>query len=248
MDSVTEENARAYDAHAEDWYRAMSTNPGHIYLEKPAMERELPDDLTGVNVLSVGTGSGEELGLLVKRNPRHIVAVDISGKLLAIASRMYPDIECRNMDMMDLSFDDTSFGLVYSSLAFHYTHDWDRLLAGVYRVLKPGGTLLFSTHNPGYWSKGATGAVYTNERGVTLTEHAAVLPGGVRIVYYNHKDIASLHEAVLHAGLIIDTAYDPEVIRNTAVPKGERTKYENMVTTNAKNPLFHIVRTHRPVV
>jgi ubiquinone/menaquinone biosynthesis C-methylase UbiE len=246
MDMRTTENAHSYDAHADDWYRAMPTNPGHVYIEKPAMDAELPDDLTGVKVLSIGTGSGEELSLLVKRNPRHVVAVDVSANLLAIARRSYPDIEYHHMDMMDLSFPDASFGLVYSSLAFHYAKDWDHLLKGVFRVTKPGGTLLFSTHNPTYWSKGETGNTYTNERGVTLTEHSAVLPGGVHVVYYNHPDTNSLHNAIEYAGFVIDKAYDPSITIQANTSTVERERYENMATTNAKNPLFHIVSAHRP--
>lgn len=54
--------------------------------------------------------------------------------------------------MNNLTFDSESFDFVYSSLALHYSDDWDNLLIGINRVLKPRGTLLFSTHNPEYWS------------------------------------------------------------------------------------------------
>ena len=246
MDTETSENARSYDDHADGWFRSMPTNPGHIYIEKPAMDGALPEDLTGIRVLSVGTGSGEELSMLIKRNPRHIIAIDISEKLLDIARRSYPDLECHTMDMMDLSFPDASFGLVYSSLAFHYAKDWDTLLKGVFRVTRPGGILLFSTHHPGYWSKGATGAAHTNERGITLTEHEAVLPGGVHIVYYNHKDTSSLRDAVENAGFIIETLQEPAVVTQKNLPLREKKRYENMVVTNAKTPLFHVIRARRP--
>ena len=45
MDIVTEKNEKQYDAHAKDWQIAMENNVGHKYLEKPAMEGELPKDL-----------------------------------------------------------------------------------------------------------------------------------------------------------------------------------------------------------
>jgi hypothetical protein len=68
-DSVFDRNAKAFDAHAQSWQSAMNTNVGHKYLEKPAMERELPDTLSGKRVLCIGVGSGEELKEILKLNP-----------------------------------------------------------------------------------------------------------------------------------------------------------------------------------
>jgi SAM-dependent methyltransferase len=43
-----------------------------------------------------------------------------------------------------------SFNLVYSSLAFHYLEDLNRLLSQIHRTLVPGGSLVFSVEHPIY--------------------------------------------------------------------------------------------------
>lgn len=248
MNPITLKNATEYDAHAEDWAAAMDGNLGHIYLEKPAMEGELPEDLEGKTVLCIGVGSGEEIKKILEKNPGKVVAIDISEKLLEIARSRFPSVQFVSMDMTHLDFPDISFDFIYSGLAFHYASDWDRLLAGVARVLKPGGTLLFSTHHPDYWfRKQPTGNSFTNERRITLQEHAGVLPGGVEVIYYNHPSTDSILEAVGHAGFDIEKAYAPEVIPVgiTEIPEADRDAYANLKKKNEEAPLFFIVRAVR---
>ncbi len=280
MDNATRQNQKAYDEGAAGWNEAMQTNMGHLYLEKPAMERGLPDDLTGKKVLCIGAGSGEELGSILTRNPINVVATDISVKLLGMAHERYPEVKCYAIDMMALgqcgtSYDHhpceskysemnhkpmdsrlqmgdeatisgNSFDFIYSSLAFHYANDWDHLLVGIRHVLKPGGTLLFSTHHPGYWAKHPTGASHTNPRGVKLTEHSATLPGGVGITYYNHPNTESIREVLTHTGFTVEHAYAPNVvpIPLDTLTLPDRKKYKNLVKTNAETPLFWVVRAH----
>jgi SAM-dependent methyltransferase len=242
---VTKQNRSAYDTHADAWASAIPTNEKYALLEKPAMEHRLPTDLTGKRVLCIGVGSGEELATLLARNPQTIVAIDISQKLLDIAHARYPEVQCMCIDMTHLdALPTSSFDVVYSSLAFHYAHDWDILLAGIARVMKQGGVLLFSTHHPVYWAKRPTGHVYTNARGVKLTQHTATLPGGVDITYYNHPDTDSIREALVHAGFHVNHAFAPSVI---PIPEHSltpplRKKYKNLVKTNEETPLLFLVR------
>ncbi len=248
MDFVTRDNARAYNERAREWDETMSGNVGHIYLEKPAMARLIPADLEWKDILCIGAGAGDELAELIRQNPRRVVAIDISEKLLERAKAKFPSIETAVMDMRELSFPDQSFDFVYSSLAFHYAADWDQLLAGVFRMLRPGGKLLFSTHNPPYWAlKPATGRTVVNSRGVTVTEHEAVIHAGVRVTFYNHVDAAAIGEAVKHAGFQILEAGTA----NTVVPPTHRLSpdmqeaYEGLVKNNAACPLFFLVLAKR---
>jgi ubiquinone/menaquinone biosynthesis C-methylase UbiE len=243
MEEHASKNKQTYDAGAKGWQAYAPENLRHKYLEKPAMERELPDSLTGKRVLCVGVGSGEELRMLLARSPKKIVAIDISGNLLALAQERFPEVEFQVMDMMALSFPPESFDMVYSSLAFHYAHDWDTLLLGIRNVLTPKGALLFSTHHPGYWAKHPTGASHTNIRGVKLTQHTATLPGGVGITYYNHPNTDSILEALTHAGFSVNHAYAPSVVPvplDTLTPI-LRKKYKNLAKTNEETPVFFVV-------
>lgn len=242
---VNKKNAEEYDIHAQSWQTAMATNKGHKYLEKPAMDRELPDTFIDKSVLCIGVGSGDELQAIVKRKPVKIIGIDISAKLLDIARSRFPDVEFRKMNMTEMDFPDSCFDFVYSSLTLHYANDWDMLLAEIYRVLKQGGELLFSTHHPEYWShKTPTGNVYTNERGITLTEHTALLPGGVNIIYYNHPNTSSICEAIIHAGFEIEKSFAPSVIELNmeSLSEQDREGYAKIKTKNAELSLFYIVK------
>jgi len=244
-DSVKEKNAREYDTHAHSWHAAMNTNVGHKYLEKPAMEKELPGTFEGKTVLCIGVGSGDELQEILNRNPVKVTGIDLSSELLRIAGSRFPQVEFRQMDMTAMDFPDASFDFVYSSLTLHYTNNWDMLCAEIARVLKKGGSLLFSTHHPEYWSrKTATGNTFTNPRGITLTEHTALLPGDVTIIYYNHPEIASIHEALEHAGFEIEKSLAPAVIDipADALPAQERESYRDLKIINDELPLFLIVK------
>lgn len=219
----------------------MQTNVGHKYLEKPAMDGELPESFSGKAVLSIGVGSGDELKEILKRNPARVVGIDISDELMKIAARKYPSVEFKEMDMSDMDFPDATFDFVYSSLAFHYAPDWDILLTEVGRVLKQGGTLLFSTHNPEYWGTKPSTGKHTNPRGITLTEHTAVLPGEIEIIYFNHPSHASIKEALEYAGFDVQSLFAPSIVE--AQPEGEEKEwYEELKQKNAKDPLFLVVK------
>lgn len=243
MDEITCRNRDAYNTHARSWAYATSSNEKYRFLEKPALYGLLPDDLRGKHILCIGVGSGEELDTIVARDPHSVVAIDLSEKLLKIARERHPNVEYHVMDMCAPDLPPARFDLVYSSLAFHYANDWDRLLTGIRQVMKPGGTLLFSTHHPNYWAKHPTGESHTNPRGVKLTEHTATLPGGVCITYYNHPNTDSISEALTHTGFIVEHAYAPSVaqVPEHALIPSDRKKYKNLVKTNAETPLFWVV-------
>ncbi len=235
-------NAKNYDEKALSWDMSMSTNVGHLFLEKPAMEKLLPEKLDQKNVLCIGIGSGDEIASISSRKPQKIFGVDISEKLLEITKNKYPFVTTIKADMHELPFSEESFDLIYSSLSFHYSRDWDSLLKEINRVLSPDGVLLFSTHNPLRWGlKPATGNNYTNSNGVTVTEHVTTLPGGVGITYCNQKDQESILDTLKRQGFRVLESLTPAVIE--AEPLGiQRDNYESLKLKNADNPLFFIVK------
>lgn len=246
---MTERNARAYDTHAHQWDPMGAGSASYRYLERPAMAALIPSNLEHKSILSIGVGAGDELAELIKQNPRRIVGVDISEQLLKKAHESFPSIEIEKMDMMELTFPDATFDFVYSSLAFHYAKDWDVLMAGIRRVLRPGGMLLFSVHHPVTWSsKTATGHTYTNERGVGVTEHATTLHAGVPVTYYSHLRVEDITEAVEHAEFEIVRSVIPEVVpAQFSLSLPEQEKYDSLVKKNTKTPLFMVVLARKRV-
>ena len=132
-------NAAQYTAHV----RNPKDSVYHAYYEKPAMYALLPE-LNGKDVLSVGCGSGEDSIYLKRQGAKRSVGIDITPELVAIAEKSYSECEFRVMNMEHLDFPDAYFDFAYSSLAIHYVEDWTKVLKEVYRVLKLGGSFLFS--------------------------------------------------------------------------------------------------------
>lgn len=118
-------------------------------LEQPAMSELLPD-LKGKSVLDLGCGFGRNSIDFVKRGARRVVGIDISEKMLDIAKNQSSDnkIEYINMSMAELERIDERFDFVYSSLAFHYVENFNKLIRDIYNLLNRGGELQFSQEHP----------------------------------------------------------------------------------------------------
>ncbi len=146
----------SYNSYAEKWAQKMRSgeNVAHEYLEKPAMYAKLPD-LSGLRVLCLGCGTGEECAHLTSLGAK-VVGVDISEGLIEYAKKSYPELEFHVMDMEQLDFPPESFDFVYSSLVMHYVEPWQGILKSLHTLLKKGGRFLFSTHHPVRWGSQKT--------------------------------------------------------------------------------------------
>ena len=141
--------ADAYDVLAESYAAVVDTKPHNAYCERPAMLALLPE-VEGRRVLDAGCGPGVYAEWLVGRGAR-VVAVDASPKMVELAGRrLGASAEVRLADLgRPLDFlDDASFDLVISPLVLDYVEDWGAVFAEFYRILRPGGRLVFSASHP----------------------------------------------------------------------------------------------------
>jgi ubiquinone/menaquinone biosynthesis C-methylase UbiE len=146
------------DKQTIDWYernakkyavslKIAANSPYHAYYEKPAIYSLLPN-LNAKNTLSLGCGSGEDVSYLKKQGATRSVGIDISAELLKIARSNHRDCDFIQVDMENLPFKNAEFDLVFSSFALHYLPTYKKVFKESYRVLKPGGILLFSVGHP----------------------------------------------------------------------------------------------------
>lgn len=63
-------------------------------------------------------------------------------------------IEYRCMPMEDIHLPEASFDIAISSLAFHYTPDFNEVCRNVFRWLKPEGVFVFSVEHPVFTAQG----------------------------------------------------------------------------------------------
>jgi SAM-dependent methyltransferase len=103
-------------------------------------------------VLDVGCGTGMFAKTLFK-NPL-AVAIDIDAREVALAARSGAYERTILGDAQDLPFPDASFASVFSNCVLEHIPDLDRALAGIARVLQPGGALLASVPLPEWETAG----------------------------------------------------------------------------------------------
>ena len=139
----------------------------HLLEEKPALFSLVPD-LTGLSVLDLGCGYGENCAEFLRLGAAKVVGVDISTKMLEVAKRETSGVEYIHADMSDLSVIEGNFDVVFSSLAIHYIEDFGKLCAQVFDLLNPHGYFIFSQEHP-FTTAPLKGASWTkNENGERL--------------------------------------------------------------------------------
>jgi SAM-dependent methyltransferase len=109
-------------------------------------------DLSGVKVLDLGCGGGEN-AVAMARAGAEVVALDISARQMARAVRMAASaavkIEWRCGDMDDpMPWEGLRIDLVLSAYALPYSHHPDEVLARCHAALRPGGALVIALDHP----------------------------------------------------------------------------------------------------
>lgn len=101
-------------------------------------------------ILDIGCGFGDHAQKLSKQKYKKLVGFDISKELVKFANEQkIPNSTFYVRDMSKrLKNDNSSFDVVYSSLAIHYIKNINKLFQEVHRVLKKEGIFCFSTGHP----------------------------------------------------------------------------------------------------
>ncbi|MBI3899230.1 MAG: class I SAM-dependent methyltransferase [Gammaproteobacteria bacterium] len=106
-------------------------------------------------VLDVGCGQGKSFRLLHDRfHPQQLIGIDAEDKCLQCAraeaakENLSVDIRRGNVAVLDLA--DNSVDLLFCHQTFHHLVHQEQSLREFYRVLKPGGVLLFAESTRAY--------------------------------------------------------------------------------------------------
>lgn len=108
--------------------------------------REKLGSISGGDVLDVGTDNGDFIKVLMKALGDYgsFTGIDISEESLAKARKRLNDARVNfiAMNAEAMTFQDNQFDTVCASYTLHHLENIDAVLAEMYRVLKPGGTLI----------------------------------------------------------------------------------------------------------
>ena len=118
-------------------------------IENPIMLSMMPD-VKNKTILDLGCGDGNMDIKFVNMGAKSVFATDISQNMIneAKIKNGSDKIEYEVYKMEDISNLKMKFDIVYSSLAFHYIEDFDKLLHDIHNLLNPNGILIFSQESP----------------------------------------------------------------------------------------------------
>lgn len=141
--------ARSFDAASDSYDAAAQLQAG--VREELLSRVELLQAPPGA-VLDLGCGTGAAAEQLKRRFPRaRVTAADIAPAMVRAArrrSRLWRPLRAVEADAHALPFETAQFDLVFTSLMLQWADPLDRVLAGIRRVLRPGGLLLASSFGP----------------------------------------------------------------------------------------------------
>ncbi|MBH0228650.1 class I SAM-dependent methyltransferase [Halobacillus yeomjeoni] len=140
---------KSYQKLTSHYVRDVDTKPYNAYLERPAMVEAMPP-LKDKQVLDAGCAAGWYSQYMAEEGAV-VTAVDFSPSMVEATRRRTETLNVTTF-VHDISTQfplaSESLDVIVSSLTLHYIKDWEAVFKEFARLLKPGGTLLFSTHHP----------------------------------------------------------------------------------------------------
>ena len=213
------DNAAAWDRYAVAYQARtqLSTSSAHYGPELPDESAlRLLGDLKGKRVLELGCG-GAQCSIAFAKQGATAIGVDFSAQQLAFARRLCEredvKVELRLGDLADLAFlRADSIDLAFSSYAFGYVDDLNRVFRQVHRVLKIGAPLVFSLPHPAseMFELDGTQPLAVQRAYFDKSPIEREL-GGVPFVDYHHT-FADIYMGLARSSYRIDLILEPEPV------------------------------------
>ena len=118
-------------------------------IEIPQIKAMMPD-IKDKMILDLGCGDGGMSRYFAENGAKRVLGLDISNNMIKLAKSktQQANVEYIVGEMENISKLNEKFDIVFSSLAFHYVEDFEKLMADISGLLKPNGILLFSQEHP----------------------------------------------------------------------------------------------------
>lgn len=218
--------------------------------EWPVLMDLLPDP-AGMRAVDLGCGVGWVGRWLREQGAASVLGVDVSHNMIERARTLTVDdgVEYQIADLEALDLPAARFDLAFSSLAFHYVRDFDRLVGEIYQSLAPGGRLVFTIEHPIYMAAADKRWLVDEEGRRTWPVNSYSVEGERRMNWFvdgvikHHRTLATTLNALIGTGF--------EILRvEEFAPTPEQVRAQPKLAEEVERPMLLMVsaRAGRPTV
>ncbi|WP_261396995.1 class I SAM-dependent methyltransferase [Photobacterium rosenbergii] len=235
--------SKMYSTFASEYDEVIQDNIYNAHLERPTLQAMLPA-LNDNDVLDLGCGSGVYAQFLLEQGAKHVTCIDYSEEMVQLVASKAEKAALTDKVVayaQDLSKGlpkekDASVDLVISPLMVHYLEDLNPLFSDVHRVLRVGGSFVFSTHHPfADFECTQSGNYFERE---LVQEEWNTVGKPVQVSFYR-RSLTEIMNALTQNGLVITQLSEGEV--SEKVKEMDEGRYEYL----SKNPNFIFIKCQK---
>jgi ubiquinone/menaquinone biosynthesis C-methylase UbiE len=148
----------ASDKAYNKWSEEYDDQPDNLMLalDEEIIGKMLEDiSLEGKTIADIGCGTGRHWEKLFSRKPARVAGYDVSGGMLNMLQKKFPQAETHLISDEHLpGMDDHSCDFILSTLTVAHIHNLENAFKEWDRILKPGAGIVISDFHPGLLAKG----------------------------------------------------------------------------------------------
>lgn len=165
--------------------------------EWPDFQKLLPN-FKDKRVLDIGCGFGWHDFYAAKCGASSVLGIDLSENMLKVANEKnhYSNVHFKRMPMEEIDFPQNSFDVVISSLALHYTPDFDNIFQRVDNCLVSGGDFVFSVEHPTFTAAGAEDWLYDENGEISAWPVDNYFFEGKRVTNFLGEKVVKYHKTL----------------------------------------------------
>lgn len=137
-----------YDRTAEKYAKKFFNELESKQLDRILLKAFASKNKDKAYFIDFGCGPGHTTKFLFYNGIKNIIGIDLSPEMVKVATRLSPNIQFEQADLLQLKYPDNSFDAAIAFYAIvHFDYDQlKRAFSEIKRVLKNGSELLFSFH------------------------------------------------------------------------------------------------------
>jgi cytosine/adenosine deaminase-related metal-dependent hydrolase/ubiquinone/menaquinone biosynthesis C-methylase UbiE len=133
----------------DTWAQVYDEQPNPLLMLEQRFLSQMMPDVSGLDVLDAGCGTGRWLSLLASRNANSLIGVDSSAEMLRrAATKIGPACSLRLGSCVALPVLDATIDLVISSFLLSYLEGLQDFARELHRVTRPGATIFLTDMHP----------------------------------------------------------------------------------------------------